>query len=125
MITRIRRINLGVSDLSGALRFFAAGMCLPLSREIALRGFPHSWEMAPGGPALAIREQTPGLSDTQPGTVTIDFETDDMQTDYAALQAQGVEFAGPPVEVEWEGTVASFAGPDGVRLRLVQAQERK
>ncbi|MCL4535939.1 MAG: VOC family protein [Bacteroidetes bacterium] len=126
MITGIKRVNIEVSDLVGALQFFAGALNIPILREVALKGHPHSWDLgfSVGGPLLSIAEQMPGQPEP-PGTVTIVLETDDIAADYEAMKAQGVPFTGPPTDQDWEGTVSHFKGPNGVLLSLVQSKRRE
>jgi len=122
MIKAIRRVTIGSSDLTGALSFFAGTLNLPLVREVALRGHPTSWDMgfSPSGPSLAVSEAKVGQPGLSPGEVLVEFETDDIEGDYQALQSKGLVFTTPPTVEEWEGVVAYFRGPDGVKLGLVQ-----
>ena len=48
--------------------------------------------------------------------------TDDVQAEYEALKARGVEFQGPPEQQPW-GVDCSFRDPSGNHIRLAQRVE--
>ena len=48
--------------------------------------------------------------------------TDDVQAEYEALKARGVEFQGPPEQQPW-GIDCSFRDPSGNHIRLAQRVE--
>lgn len=127
MITGIRKIAIQTSDLNDSLAFFSETLDLPILRDLAWRGKADSWELGFGtaGTTLALIETVPGETKDAPGQATIVLETDDINADYAALQAKGASLDGPPAMDEYDGMVAYLTGPDGVRIALLQPRDWK
>jgi predicted enzyme related to lactoylglutathione lyase len=126
MITGIAKVNIDVSDMSGALTFFAEKLGLSVLREIGSREYANRWEfgVTADGPRVATvqpKHERPLL----PGRVSIIFRSDNIEADYRQMAEKGVNFIQPPTAEPFEGQIAYFEGPDDTLLGLVQPSEEQ
>ena len=108
-------INLFVSDLGQALRFYAETLGFELLFEDAEFGYA-SFQTGPVRLALAATEDA-ALVGRHTG---IGFAVDDLIAAHKTLADKGVEFSMPPEKQPWGGFMAMFLDPDGNSFYLDQ-----
>ena len=120
----IRIVSIPVSDQDRAKHFYTEqiGFDLVTDSSFEMHGQKMRWiEVAPKGGYTTVA-LTNWFPDLKPLAGLV-LSTDDVDGDYAALAARGVEFRGPPSEAIG-GRVAFFADPDGNRWNLTQDDGR-
>lgn len=122
MITRVRFVPITASRFEETVRFYRDVLGIPVLREVVLHGKAPWYELGLTTDDAQLVVAGPGAAGAAatPGAIAVVLESDDIEADYAALQAKGVPFHGPPVEEEWRGLIATFTGPDGALLALWQ-----
>ena len=107
-------VQVGVSDLDASIRFYNGLLGFKVTERRDDLKFAH---LATNVPGLEI-----GLSAGAPpagsGSIVLNISVADAPAARAALEAKGVKFARPTVEIPGKVTLAEFADPDGNRLRF-------
>lgn len=115
LVSRISVVFLYVGDLERSLHFYRDLLGLPLQTD----AHDPDWAEAkvPGGFRFALHEAGPTSARPQtPGTIVIDFETDDLDTAMERLRGAGVRL-GRVMHEPW-GSVCEVFDPDGYRIDL-------
>jgi lactoylglutathione lyase len=98
-----------VSDMDAAVTFYRDALGLSLRFQS-----PFWSEFDTGETTLALH---PASEDNPAGTVQLGLATEDIDNFYAAGQAEGLVFTGPPADVH--GTrIARFRDPDGAEISV-------
>ncbi len=119
-IQSVAVVSVPVSDQERAKAFYVDKLGMELVREddsvLGIR-----WVMvAPKGGGTALTLVT-WFESMPPGSLQgLVLRSDDLQADYQALVADGVEFDGPPKQQPW-ATETVFSDPDGNNIVLQQA----
>lgn len=112
-----------VENLEGSLPFYRDVLALEMIAGDADLGFA-VFATGVEGVTLVIeectREENDGLC---PRFTALSFATNDIETRYARMNVDGVQFDGPPETQEWGGKLAHFSDPEGNVLTLVQYPE--
>lgn len=108
-------INITSDDPRRLIAFYRDVLQLPPYAEIGEGAF-HA------GPAALLID---GHSETsgptkEPTRVLINFFVDDLNTEQARLEAQGVRFVRTAGREYWGGVISTFLDPDGNYLQLIQ-----
>ena len=109
-------VQIAVSDLDAACRFYGEVLELPLeSRTESLK-----WAkfVLPRGARLGVGQAE---RVTGSGTASLNISVKDIDAARALLEQRGVTFAGPTVDIPGVVRLAAFAAPDGNRIRLAGA----
>ena len=116
----VRVVSVPVSDQDRAKAFYVDTLGLRLDRDDASVPGLRWVQVSPTGGAPALTLVT--WFDTMPaGSLQgLVLTCDDLQADYAALVARGVEFDAPLRQQPW-GAEAVLRDPDGNRIVLQQA----
>ena len=118
MITEIVGITLWTADLDRMVRFYRDTVRLPL----------HSFHEDEGFAAFQLGElrfnvgrhgQIQGPS-RDPLRIMPHLGVDDIRSEHARLESEGVEFIRLPEHEHWGGWVATFKDPDGNVLQLLE-----
>ena len=109
-------VQIAVRDLDAACAFYGDVMGLPLeSRNESLQ-----WAkfILPRGARLGV-----GAAEavTGSGTTSINISVRDIDAARHALEARGVLFDGPTIDIPGVVRLADFSDPDGNRIRLAGA----
>ena len=108
-------INLFVSDLGQAVRFYSQTLGFELLFEDAEFGYA-SFQTGPVRLAVAATDDA-ALIGRHTG---IGFAVDDLIAAHKTLADKGVEFSMPPEKQPWGGFMAMFLDPDGNSFYLDQ-----
>jgi catechol 2,3-dioxygenase-like lactoylglutathione lyase family enzyme len=135
MISKVTHVALLVRDQEEALAWYTEKLGFEVRSNEPFPGDPeHQWiTIAPPGqegleiilqppewgPEQGGVEQREALIGQAPGFV---LETTDCQKDYEELQAKGVTFTGPPMEMPW-GISAVFFDLYGYMHNIVESRE--
>lgn len=121
MISRVWYVTVYVRDFHGAVDFYQNMLGLPLKFADGKFGYA-SFETEGAGFSVArVDEDQASLV----GRVTgIALAADDLNEEYEALVAKGVEFTMPPSDQPWGGRLATFADPEGNQIVLDQMHDR-
>jgi predicted enzyme related to lactoylglutathione lyase len=107
-------VQVGVSDLDTSIRFYNGLLGFKVTERRDDLKFAH---LATNVPGLEI-----GLSAGAPaagsGSIVLNISVEDAPAARAALEAKGVKFPRPTVEIPGKVTLAEFSDPDGNRLRF-------
>jgi catechol 2,3-dioxygenase-like lactoylglutathione lyase family enzyme len=116
-------VSVPVSDQDRAKAFYVDTLGFELVREDdSIPGL--RWvQVAPKATRIALTLVTWFESMPAGSLRGLVLTSDDLQGDYEALQAKGVEFDQPPQQQPW-ATEAVFHDPDGNSLVLQQAQRQ-
>ncbi|MEX0683288.1 MAG: VOC family protein [Dehalococcoidia bacterium] len=57
---------------------------------------------------------------SEPQRMLVDLVVDDLKTEQARLEGQGVKFIRTAGKEEWGGTISTFLDPDGNYCQLIQ-----
>lgn len=109
-------VQIAVRDLDAACAFYGEVMGLKLES----RNEPLKWAqfVLPTGARLGVGEaQTVAGS----GSVSVNISVQDIDAARRLLEARGVRFAGPTLEIPGVVRLADFSDPDGNRMRLAGA----
>lgn len=110
-------VQMRVSDLDRAVRFYQE----TLGFELRLRSDTLQWaELTFGMPNVAVGLGA-GAEVKGSGSVSLNLGVEDVDAARTALEAKGVEFAGPTMTVPDKVKLAEFSDPDGNRIRLAEA----
>jgi catechol 2,3-dioxygenase-like lactoylglutathione lyase family enzyme len=110
----LNQVTIGSTDLARSERFYVAlGLRLIVRDEHYLR-----FECPEGGSTFSV-ESVEGLPAAE--AVTIYFETDRIDAEYARLAASGVVFDKEPADMPWLWREARLRDPDGHHLCLYYA----
>jgi lactoylglutathione lyase len=115
LVSRISVVYLYVRDLQRSLRFYRDLLGLPMESDAQ----DADWAEAhlPGGYRFALHEIGPSSATPQtPGSIVVDFETDDFDAAVERLRAAGVRL-GRVMHERW-GSVCEVFDPDGYRIGL-------
>ena len=123
--TRLRMIELRVSDVDAAYRFYRdlIGLDLdePASDGPADDRHSHaSWGSDDDGNRLLLTLR--GAGTEPPSRSRVSFAVDDLDARHAALTEAGVEVRRTPQVLSW-GKVAAYADADGNVVTLIQRPE--
>ncbi len=119
MINKMRFVSLTVTDLGQARDFYVNKLGFQVVVEMPMPGGNQFVMVAPPGGGSNLVYSLP-MGRPHAPTVSISFETDDMQATYAELMSRGVEFAQVPTPTRWGGTEARFSDPFGNSFLLQQ-----
>ena len=105
----------------------AKALGLPEGTDMGSRGVLLYWPEAPEGPYLDLLQWTDGgiAVESWPketGLARMAFQVEDIDADYAAMRARGVEFVSEPQQILLGATtikIVFFHDPDGTLLELV------
>jgi len=114
MIKTVWCVTLRVSDLIKASAFYEKILGLDKKYEYSsYAGFQC------GGVEIGL---SPGRKESKPieDAPSVEFLVDDVGLTYNALKKKGVNFVKEPHDEPWGGRQASFLGPDGNLLEIVQ-----
>src|SRR5262245_21886540 len=121
----ITQFTLTVRDYDEAIAFYTRVLGFALLEDTDL-GAGKRWVRvgSPSGPAIllaraATPEQLATVGNQTGGRVFVFMETDDLDRDYKALTARGVEFIRPPSQEPY-GRVAVFRHLYGTKLDLIE-----
>jgi predicted enzyme related to lactoylglutathione lyase len=116
-ITNVSVVSVPVSDPERAKQFYVKQLGFEVKREDKSIPGLHWVQVAPKGSETSLTLVT-WFESMPPGSLQgLVFASDDIQSDYEALNAVGVEFQSPPKKQPW-GTEAVFRDPDGNRFVL-------
>ena len=120
MITKMRYVSITVTDIDQAIDFYVGKLGFRVLVEMPLPGDNRFVMLAlpEGGTHLVISLPQPDRSHTV--TSSISFESEDVQSTFTALTAQGVVFSRPPAKTAWGGVEAAFVDPFGNSFVLQQ-----
>ncbi|MEV2275857.1 VOC family protein [Nocardiopsis sp. NPDC049922] len=128
MITRMHSTTVLVGDQEEALRFYV-GLLGWEKREDNTMG-PMRWlTVAPRGAETALVLGQPEVYEQEapeaaaPRLCGISLLTDDIDAEYEALTAKGVNFKQPPEDMPWGDRATWFTDPFGNEYFLVQRAE--
>lgn len=79
------------------------------------------WQLGSGYLTIGPHSEVTGLS-PQPGRIILNFETADVQGDFARLEAAGAIVVAKPYEMGG-GWIATLADPDGNYFQLMTPME--
>lgn len=124
MFSRVMYVTLFVSDQEKALDFYTT--CFGFEKVVDYGG--------PEGRFLTIALKGQGLevllwlgtagnAKVSPGVGSLFIESDDLQTDFAALKARGVKFVEPEPETYPFGIRVTALDPDGNPVALRQRRK--
>ena len=107
-------VQLAVSDLDRSIEFYTK----TLGFELEARNDELEWARIKVG----ISGVTIGLGTATPpegsGSVSLNFGVRNIEKTRAELEAQGVEFLGPTINIPGVVQLADFHDPDGNKIRL-------
>ena len=106
-------VNIFVSDLQRAVRFFRDSLGLPLQFEDEKFGYA---SFAPEGVRLGVACVAPSAPESEAlvGRHTgVGFGVPDLDAAHRKLAAKGVRFPMAPSKQPWGGYMATFQDPDG------------
>ena len=113
-------VSVPVSDQERAKAFYVDTLGLELQRDDSSVPRIRWVQVAPKSGSTALTLVT-WFESMPPGSLRgLVLRSSDLQADYEALVAKGVEFDGPPQQQPW-ATEAVLHDPDGNRLVLQQA----
>lgn len=126
----IAHVSLLVRDYDEALAFYVGKLGFELVEDTFQAAQDKRWVIVappgavPGGASVLLaRASTPEqqmfIGNQTGGRVFLFLSTDDLDRDYAAMTAVGVEFVRAPTVFDY-GKVAVFADPYGNRWDLIQ-----
>ncbi len=120
MITNMRYVSITVTDLDQALDFYVGKLGFRLRVEMPIPGGNRfvMLSLPDGGTHLVFSLPLPGREHAVSSSIS--FETEDIQSTYEELSAQGVEFSRPPAKTAWGGIEAAFHDPFGNSFLLQQ-----
>src|SRR5258708_4984561 len=113
MIKSIKFVGIPVRNQDKALAFYTEKLGFTVLTDQAF-GEGQRWiELKIPGAQTGVALYTPEGHESRIGTFqNLSFVVDDVEKEYAELQAKGVEFQRPPRKEGW-GTSAIFKDPDG------------
>jgi len=114
---RLSVVRVFVRDWDRALRFYSETLGIP----VAFRSDEMGWcQLDTGEANLALEREAPGAEPSYAGRfVGVSLAVNDVEKTYRQLVERGVEFEGPPVRMDWGGTLAHLRDPDGNVLTLL------
>src|SRR6266545_7274527 len=112
-------VSVPVSDQERAKAFYLDTLGFELIEDVSAPDL--RWiRVAPKGGGTSLTLVT-WFESMPPGSLQgLVLRSDDLQADYQALVADGVEFDGPPKQQPW-ATETVFSDPDGNNIVLQQA----
>ena len=113
MIERIGTVAIYVEDQDRALEFWTERVGFVVIRRDPMGAIGEWVEVAPadGQSCLALYPRS-AMADWHEKKPSIVFECDDIDSTYAAMVENGVEFTDEPKAMPW-GSYATFRDPDG------------
>jgi catechol 2,3-dioxygenase-like lactoylglutathione lyase family enzyme len=119
VLTGLRLVSIPVTDVDRAKAFYVDDLGFEEVFDGPF-GDDMRWvELAPPGSQTSVALVTWFESMTPGSMQGLVLETDDLDEDYEALTAQGIEFLGEISEDPW-GSSATFRDPDGNGWVLMQ-----
>ncbi len=117
---RISVVYVYVSDVGRSVAFYRDLLGIPLVSD----EHDPAWAEAqlPGPLRFALHRAHPGAEPQTPGSVRINFETQDVAAAAERLRAAGVR-VGEILREEW-GSAVDVYDPDGYRIELFQPPKR-
>jgi CreA protein len=107
-------LQLGVSDLDRAIRFYESALEFKLTERRDDLGFAH---IATNVPGLELGlSQSPKAAGT--GSAVVNIGVVDVAAARQILESRGVSFPRPTQVIPGKVALADFSDPDGNRLRL-------
>jgi catechol 2,3-dioxygenase-like lactoylglutathione lyase family enzyme len=111
---RLNQVTVGATDLARSERFYLTlGLRLIVKDDHYLR-----FEFPSGDSTFSV-ERVDAVSDSE--QVTVYFESETLDTDYARLRDAGVDFEYEPTDMPWLWRETRLRDPDGHRLCLFHA----
>jgi len=121
---RFEGLSLTVADVEQSLKFYRD----KLNLDIAYAAPPAFAMLRVGSGTIGLlsieeaqKEGVMPANAAQCHGIHIEFTTDDLDGLYAALVANGVEFAQPPHDEKWERSMTAF-DPDGYAVEFAQGR---
>lgn len=113
MIKGMKFASVPVRDQDRALKFYTLRLGFRIVTDQPFSGDQRWIELGIDGAETRLVLFTPdGHEDRIGAASNITFMAEDVEATYEELKERGVEFAGPPQELDW-GTFATFSDPDG------------
>jgi predicted enzyme related to lactoylglutathione lyase len=106
-------IQLNVSSLDRSIQFYTTKLGFKLTERRDDLKFAHIQTSVPGVD-LGLGE----VADPKPNEAILNFSVKDADLARRNLEAAGVVFTGPTLEIPGKVKLAGFVDPDGNRLRL-------
>lgn len=106
-------IQLDVANLDRSIQFYTTKLGFRLTERRDDLKFAHLQTSVPGVD-IGIGE----VADPRPSGVVLNFSVKDADLGRKNLEAAGVVFTGPTLEIPGKVKLAGFLDPDGHRLRL-------
>jgi predicted enzyme related to lactoylglutathione lyase len=107
-------VQLGVTDLDRSIRFYRDMLGFTVTQRRDDLGFAHLNTNVPGLEFGLSQQESPKGS----GTVLLNISVADAAAARRALEAKGVVFRRPTIEIPGKVVLAEFADPDGNLLRF-------
>jgi len=112
---KVAYVNVYVSNLEGAVDFYAEKLGLALNFSDAEHGYA-CFDAGPVSLGIAVAgDDQPELVGRQTG---VGLAVDDLAAEHARLAGLGVSFSMPPARQPWGGFLALVDDPDGNALYL-------
>ncbi|MDO3645744.1 VOC family protein [Nocardia mangyaensis] len=115
---RLNQVTVGATDLARAEQFYTA-----LGLRTIVRTDEYLRFECPDGESTFSVERVDQI--TPADHITIYFETDDLDAEFARLVRAGVAFDQPPTDMPWLWREARLRDPFGHRLCLFHAGENR
>ena len=116
MLTHVQIVHVPVSDQDLARDFYVDKLGLSVIADMQMGPHGRWLQVAPEGAATSLAI-VPGDGETQPGSATVVFESNDIDADAQSLRARGVDLPDEVEQMPWATTIR-FADPDGNDLAL-------
>jgi predicted enzyme related to lactoylglutathione lyase len=121
MITKARAVNIYVGDQQRSLDFYTEKLGFEVRvDDTSMPGMRWIEVAPPGADTSLILFTPPGLEERIGTWSPVVFDSDDIDTTYATLRENGVEFSQPLEMQPWGMKMAQFKDPDGNEFVLVQ-----
>ncbi len=118
MIKRIKFVGIPVRDQDRALKFYTEKLGFRVLTDQQFSEAQRWIELSIPGAETGIALFTPAGHEDRIGTfVNTSWEVDNVEKTYAELQANGVEFTGPPNKQQW-GTSVILKDSEGNQIVL-------
>ncbi len=127
IVNKLMMLSINVSDMPRAKAFYTDKLGLKVTTDY--RQNDDNWWVAlnlpEGGPTITLSRAT-GYENIKPGTMTLYFETSDIDSAYKELNARGVKVNRVQDDLFGTGSGVKFFNledPDGNQVILAQAHK--
>ncbi len=110
---QISYVNVFVSDLAHATKFYRDKLGLHLQFSSEEHGYASFTASASGGVRLGIALPGPDKAELVGRHTGIGLEVTDLEAEHTRLSRLGVQFPMPPTKQPWGGLMALISDPDG------------